>query len=277
MIEPIKPIAEGYEDPVLLNISDYLIRRTDHYPKPIPILCIKQDGYHIPFMSEDNISILFGPAKARKSGLIKSMCQAILNGSNEKMFSTYQSKKIAVIDTEQSQHDSHDAVKGIYYMTGADIDYYSVLTLTKDQKKQLVEQHLKQNPDCRMLIIDNIVHFVKDFNNVAESGEITQWLLKLKSEYKTHILVVIHENPSGTYNQSLKPRGNLGTNLMNLCETAIRIQKDPDDETRSIVSAALTRGKTFRDFILMMDDQKIPFLMDDHSLQEKKTAKKPNY
>ncbi len=49
---------------------------------------------------------------------------------------------------------------------------------------------------------------------------------------------------------------------MNLCETGLRIVKDQDQKSRSIISAALTRGRDFDDFELTMDDQMIPFLED---------------
>lgn len=118
---------------------------------------------------------------------------------------------------------------------------------------------LSNQGDCGLVILDNIVHFVGDFNSAQESSEVTEWVLNMKSKYKTHILVVLHENASSGF---IKPRGHLGTNLMNLCETAIRIQKDPNDKFQSIVSAALTRGRSFEDFALTMDDQMIPYLND---------------
>ena len=79
--------------------------------------------------------------------------------------------------------------------------------------------------------------------------------------------MILHENASGGV---IKPRGHLGTNLMNLCETIIKIQKNENNKDESIISAFLTRGKDFDDFAITMDYQGIPFLSE---LQEYKKNK----
>lgn len=71
--------------------------------------------------------------------------------------------------------------------------------------------------------------------------------------------MILHENASGGV---IKPRGHLGTNLMNLCETIIKIQKDENDKSQSIISAFLTRGKDFKDFTITQCDQGVPYLSD---------------
>lgn len=259
MIEELKPIGQVEKPAEIINLNDYLVSPDEDIPEPTPILSIKEFGRKIPIFTEDNVSMIFGPAKSRKSALIRSICQTVLSGENEKMYSSYYSNNIAVFDTEQSRFHCLRSTRLIWNMTQQAINYFCISTLNKDQKKKIVEDFLIQNPDCGLVILDNIVHFVGDFNSAQESSEVTEWVLNMKSKYKTHILVVLHENASSGF---IKPRGHLGTNLMNLCETAIRIQKDPNDKFQSIVSAALTRGRSFEDFALTMDDQMIPYLSD---------------
>lgn len=263
-IEEIKLDGDPNEESIKLRLNDYLVLPEDDIAEPVPIVSILQNGYEIPIFTEDNISMLFGPAKARKSALVRAICQAVLIGHNNKMVSNYHRKGIGIIDTEQSRFHCHRATKNIFYLTnGLNVDYYSVSTLNIQQKKKLVELYLEDNPNTGLLIIDNIVHFVLDFNSATEAAEITQWLLKIKNVYKTHILVILHENPgSNGFTLGNKPRGHLGTNLMNLCETGLRIVKDQEHGYRSIVSAALTRGRDFDEFELTMDDQMIPYLED---------------
>lgn len=256
----VNKLERGDEE--ILNLNDFLILPSSDIPDPVPILAVKQNGKEITIMTEDNVSMIFGPAKARKSALIRVIIQTVYVGETLKLKSSYDRKEIAIFDTEQSKFQCRNATRIIFSLTGCEVGYYSVVGLTIGQKKQLVETYLKLFPDCGLLILDNIVHFVNDFNSVSESNEITQWLLKLKSEYNTHILVVLHENPSGSGSGIRKPRGSLGTNLMNLCETAILIEKDPNDKTQSIVSANLTRGQPFEDLSLTMDYQMIPYLDD---------------
>jgi hypothetical protein len=251
-IEPTDIIEE-------INLDSFLINPNDEISEPIPILSITQEGYDIPIFTEENLSLIFGPAKSRKSTLIKSICQAILKGSNEKMKSTYYRNNITIVDTEQDRYRCWKMTKVLKYLTGKDINYYSMVGTKKESKRLLVEKHLSENSDCGILILDNIVHFLRDFNSVDESADLTEWLLSIKSTFNVHILMILHENASGGL---VKPRGHLGTNLMNLCETIIKIEKDTNDKTQSIISAFLTRGMPFDDFTITMDGQGIPYLSD---------------
>lgn len=279
MIEEINLNGEEGTGEKFINWREALVLPTDDIPEPIPILSIVQEGYHIPILNEDNISLLFGPAKARKSALVRAICQAVFNGQNDKMYSDYHRKRISIIDTEQSRHHCLRATKNIYHIAFQKhmVDYLSVTTYSKSEKKNIVEAFLSETPDCGLMIIDNIVHFADDFNSATEAAELTQWLLKIKSKFNTHILVVLHENPTAENTFNGKPRGHLGTNLMNLCETGLRIKKDPNDKTRSIISAALTRGRDFNDIVLMMDDQMIPYLDDIENDYGEKKQKQEDY
>lgn len=242
-----------------IDINSFYIDPDIIIPEPIPILSITQDGYDIPILTEENLSLIFGPAKSRKSTLIKSICQAIFKGSNEKMKSNYYRNNIAIIDTEQDRYRCWKMTQVLKYLTGRKINYFSMVGSKKEQKRALVEKFLSENDDCGILILDNIVHFLRDFNSVEESADLTEWLLSIKATFNVHILMILHENASGGV---VKPRGHLGTNLMNLCETIIKIQKDDNDKTQSIVSAFLTRGRDFNDFTITMDGAGTPYLAD---------------
>jgi len=265
MLEPIS-LSVVTDSEINVEIENFLIDPDEEVPEPIPILSVKENGYQIPIFTEENISLLFGPAKSRKSTFIRAICQGILNGDNEKMASYYSRNKIAIIDTEQSKYHCYRAARAIKMTTRINVDYYNLVGTDKNVKKNVVEKHLSKNPDCGFIILDNIVHFLRDFNSVDESAELTEWLIKVKKEYNVHILNVLHENASGGV---VKPRGHLGTNLMNLCETIIKIEKDSNDKDYSIISAFLTRGKPFESFRITMDYQGIPYLSEMEKYERK--------
>lgn len=259
MMEKLTLPINTEPEEIELDLISFKINPDVEVAEPIPILSITQDGYDIPILTEENLSLIFGPAKSRKSTLIKSICQAVFKGSNEKMKSTYYRNEIAVVDTEQDRYRCWRMTKTLKYLTGKNVNYYSMVGTKKELKRILVEKHLSENPNCGLLILDNIVHFLRDFNSVEESADLTEWLLSIKATFNVHILMILHENASGGV---IKPRGHLGTNLMNLCETIIKIQKDENDKSQSIVSAFLTRGKDFDDFTITMDGQGVPHLND---------------
>lgn len=260
-MEPLKLISPETNQPEELEIdlSSFKIDPEFEVAEPIPILSILQEGYEVPIFTEENLSLIFGPAKSRKSTLIKSICQAIFRGTNEKMKSNYYRNDITIVDTEQDRYRCWKMTKVLKYLTGRNVNYYSMVGTKKEIKRVLVEKHLSENPNCGMLILDNIVHFLRDFNSVEESADLTEWLLSIKATFNVHILMILHENASSGV---VKPRGHLGTNLMNLCETIIKIEKDSNDKSQSIVSAFLTRGRDFNDFTITMDLQGVPFLSD---------------
>lgn len=240
-----------------IDISEFLISPDIEIAKPNPILSVIQDERLIDLFTEENISMIQGQAKSRKSTLIKAICEGILKGNN-KFYSTYPRNQIAIIDTEQSTYHCYKAVSMIKQMTRRSIDYFNVAELSPKQKMKLVEKYLQSNPNCGFLILDNIVHFLVNFNDVDESGELTSWLVRIKKQFNVHICNVLHEN----HGDSGKARGHLGTNLKNLCETIIKIEKDKNDRSKSIVSALEMRGEEFDKFCIELDYQNTPYLSD---------------
>ncbi|WP_407475408.1 hypothetical protein [Elizabethkingia anophelis] len=259
-IQPLQIDSVPEIDLNIIDISQFKVYPDVEIPKPTPILSVKEFGKHVDIFTEGNISMIQGQAKSRKSTFIRSISQAILNGENSKLISNYRRNKMAIIDTEQSNYDSYRSVRMIKELTHTSIDYYNVAEIDKEKRKYLVEEHLRSNPDCGFIILDNIVHFLSNFNDPVESAELLQWLIKIKVSYNVHICVVLHENSSvGGGN---KARGHLGTNLVQMCETVISIQKDTNDKTRSIITAKETRGMDFEPFTIQTDYQGVPYLSD---------------
>ena len=252
----------------VIDISKFIINPDIEIPEPTPILSLFQHGKYIPLFTEDNISLLQGKAKSRKSRLLRAFCAAISAGEYQQLKSGYFKDEIAIIDTEQGAYHCWRAAKIIKNISNRSIPYYSVSGLSIQEKKFLVEDHLKRNSKCGFMILDNIVHFLNNFNDPTESGELNQWLIKIKSDYHVHICLVLHENGSDFGNG--KAKGHLGSLLENTCESIIRIEKDNNDKSRSIVSAKAMRGLEFDPFTIETDYQGIPYLSN---YTEPKTSK----
>ena len=61
---------EFLEDEVF-DISEFLIDPDEEVPEPIPIIAFENKGRTIPIFTEDNISMIQGRAKSRKSTVLK--------------------------------------------------------------------------------------------------------------------------------------------------------------------------------------------------------------
>lgn len=256
----------------VFDIGEFLIDQTVEIPAPIHILSyVDKDGKLIPIITEDNISMIKGQAKSRKSTLIKAIAATILSGKPYKfgslMTSSYHKNNLAIVDTEQGEYHCWRAAKSISNLAERQVAYYKVAGLSGEKKKRLVEQHLEKNPSCGIMILDNIVHFLNDFNDTKESSALVEWLIGIKNQYKCHIIVVLHEN--GSFSGGGKAKGHVGSLLENTCETVIRVEKDTNNSMSSIVSPALTRNREFGKFTIEMDDHWIPSL---HRYDETETA-----
>lgn len=257
IIEPLSLELPELESEVL-NLEDFRIDPDIEIKEPIPILSYYDQGRRVSMFTEDNISMIQGKAKSRKSTFIKAIGAAICSGEYGVLRSNYSRNKIAIFDTEQGAFHCWKAVRMIKHLSGVKIDYYKISGLSTQQKKFLVETHLKQTPECGFIILDNIVHFLTDFNSASESTELNLWLIKLKGDYNTHINLVLHEN--GSEYGSGKAKGHIGTLLENTCETIIRVEKNKDDKSQSIVTAKAMRGLEFDPILIEMDGQGVPFL-----------------
>lgn len=247
----------------VFDIGEFLIDQSKEIPAPIHILSyVDKDSKLIPIITEDNISMIKGQAKSRKSTLIKAIASTILSGRVYKfgslMTSNYWRNDLAIVDTEQGEYHCWRAAKSISNLAERQVVYYKVAGLSGDKKKRLVEMHLEKNAGCGIMILDNIVHFLNDFNDTKESSALVEWLIGIKNQYKCHIIVVLHEN--GSMSGGGKAKGHIGSLLENTCETVIRVEKDTSNSMSSIVSPAHTRNREFGKFTIEMDDDWIPHL-----------------
>lgn len=265
MIEPLKISLSLPQEDIeeVFDIGEFLIDQSVEIPAPIHILSyVDESGKLIPIITEDNISMIKGQAKSRKSTLIKAIASTILSQRPYKfgriITSDYYRNNLAIVDTEQGEYHCWRAAKSISNLAERQVIYYKVAGLSGEKKKKLVEKHLELNPSCGVMILDNIVHFLNDFNDTKESSALVEWLIGIKNQYKCHIIVVLHEN--GSQVGGGKAKGHLGSLLENTCETVIRVEKDNSDSMTSIVSPALTRNREFGKFTIEMDDHWIPSL-----------------
>lgn len=264
-IEPLKVSLSLPQEDIeeVFDIGEFLIDQSVEIPAPIHILSyVDESGKLIPIITEDNISMIKGQAKSRKSTLIKAIASTILSQRPYKfgriITSDYYRNNLAIVDTEQGDYHCWRAAKSISNLAERQVVYYKVAGLSGEKKKKLVEKHLELNPNCGVMILDNIVHFLNDFNDTKESSALVEWLIGIKNQYKCHIIVVLHEN--GSQVGGGKAKGHLGSLLENTCETVIRVEKDNSDSMTSIVSPALTRNREFGKFTIEMDDHWIPSL-----------------
>jgi len=91
---------------------------------------------------------------------------------------------------------------------------------------------------------------IYNFNDITESSNIVNMLMKLSSETNCHICAVLHENKG---DDSL--RGHTGTELQNKAETVISVKAN---DNVSIVSPKFCRNMPFEKFNFRINADGLP-------------------
>ena len=194
-----------------------------------------------------NFSFIQAPPKSRKTFLVSLFCTAYL--SNNKNFignikGHRDNQKLVHYDTEQGDYHAHRVFNRIYKMTNKSKDYlpFSLREYSSSKRLDFIDWHLQKRNDIGFVVIDGIADLLTDVNDIVESNELVQSLMRWTKLYNVHIMTIIHSN----YN-SIKPTGHLGSFLEKKAETQISVTVD-EDSNNSIVKCMRSRGQPFDNF-----------------------------
>jgi len=198
--------------------------------------------------SRGNILAINGRAKSRKSVIASAIMSAAFC-SEFLGFTTrfLQDPKILNFDTEQGYGDwilgSRRVIRdaGLSKSPPGFLSFHS-RDCTVEMRLDLLRYALETyRPD--VLVIDGVVDLVYDLNSQEEATKVGGELLTWSVKYNCLIVVIIHLTKSNGF-----MTGALGTYLEKKCQTAIKCEKDEDDDNISTISCQYARRKPFRPF-----------------------------
>ena len=216
--------------------------------EPAPLVCLNA----VPVFTRGNISCISGKAKSRKTFLINLLTSQFLELSH--------TAKVIIYDSEQALFHVQRSTKRIHRLLDWDecknnsqLRVFALRELSPEQRTEFVADTIARfKPD--LVFIDGVRDLLHDFNNITESSDIVNLLMKLSSENDCHICCVLHENKGDA---SL--RGHAGTELMNKAETVISVSKPPDCN-HSTVEPKVCRNLPFEKFHFIVNDNGLPQL-----------------
>jgi hypothetical protein len=223
-------------------------------------LCAKP----VTIMTEGNISVIQGKAKARKSFAIAMLTAASLSDSwIYKKFRSIPKKWVVYFDTEQSSFYVQQAYYRIFQMSNGEgvnerFFCYGLRPYNPSERLELIDWVFSNMKGIGLVIIDGVRDLIKDINSPDESTMISSKLLKWSEQSGAHILTVLHENPKDG-----KLRGHIGTELMNKAETILRVEKLEEDKTVSKIKCEMVRGLDF-DPIYFTINNNIPEVLPNY-------------
>ena len=227
-----------------LEFDKYLIDLSKEIKAPQPLIALADK----PVFTRGNISCISGKAKSRKTFLL---------GLFSSQFLEYEdTAKVMIFDTEQAFYHVQKSTKRIHRLLDWNdnlnderLKVFGLRELSTNERKKFVKEAIYHyRPD--LIFIDGVRDLLNDFNNISESSEVVNLLMKISSEVNCHICAVLHENKA---DNSL--RGHAGTELQNKAETVISVEIDGDV---SKVSPKYCRNMPFDEFWFKINDEGLP-------------------
>lgn len=203
------------------------------------------------------LSAIVGAAKSRKTFLTSLLIDKMIkakkyDSQNEQLFTGDFRGTILWFDTEQSKRRL-SIVRDRFNGGANHIKFFAIKSFGAKKRRKLIEaaiEHYKPS----FVVIDGIRDLLTDFNNIEECSEVMDFLMKTVDTTGTHILSILHTNPG-----SDKPRGHLGSEVLNKCSTTIHVAKEDE---QSVVKPLAVRDLDFNEFRFTVVDGK-PMMVQD--------------
>jgi len=263
--DALRLLMQMFEEDCLINPLDKI-----EHPKPAISFGFKsyetKDGeitYPVPIGTYGNFSFIQAPPKSKKTFFV-SLLSAIYLADKLEQFggdlrAERQNKHLIHFDTEQSNFHASMVFKRAIDMTGIKTNKYHTLALRQlsfKERVEFIEYYLYDRLDGKdigLVIIDGIADLCSDVNNIEESNNVVQKLMKWTKELNCHIVTVIHSN-FGTD----KPTGHLGSFLEKKAETQIQLELNTVNKGLVKVSCKRSRNAPFEDFNFKVNNFGLP-------------------
>jgi RecA-family ATPase len=252
--------------------EDCFINPLEKIEHPIPAISFgfksyeTKDGevsYPVPLGTYGNFSFIQAPPKSKKTFFV-SLLSAIYLAEHLESFcgdlkANREDKHLVHFDTEQGNFHAAMVFKRPIDMTGIKSDKYHTLALRQLSFKEridFIEYYLYdklEGKNIGLVIIDGIADLCSDVNNIEESNNVVQKLMKWTKELNCHIITVIHSNFG-----SDKPTGHLGSFLEKKAETQIQLELNTVNKGLVTVSCKRSRNAPFDNFSFKVNSFGLP-------------------
>lgn len=245
----IDPYKEVERPPVAISYGEYKT---------------KDDIFHTPIGTYGNFSFVQAPPKSKKTFFISMLAGAYLTETTKytgNIRGHREGKRLVHFDTEQDTHHAQRVFKRVLQMSqynGLNYDTFGLRTFSAQNRVEFIDLYLKlYGEETGVMIIDGVADLVLDVNDIKESNDIVQRIMKWTEIYNVHIIVVIHSN----FNSD-KPTGHLGSFLEKKTETQIQLKVREENDDIVDVVCKRSRAYPFEDFSFEVDREGTPQIID---------------
>ena len=218
--EQLNEIAEAAQP----KMDDYVIDLSVAYPEPHYTLELNGVG-SIPC---GDIQGVVAKQKQGKTQLCIVLCASLLGCTDFGFKSLVPGARILYADTEQSEANAAKVAVKIHTLmrwpTDESNSRLRVVSLRRKAVKErlpiIVREVRKYKPTT--VIVDGLVDLVTDFNDLRESADVIQSLMRLSAECDCAVVCVRHLNKSKDNNT---PRGHVGSFLCQKASDVFQVEK----------------------------------------------------
>lgn len=198
----------------------------------------------------NSYAVFTGPAKSGKSTfLMATIASALIPHYQDiwgiKLHLPEDRKRIGYFDTESSEFDFYKNIEKIKKFNTEKkipktLDCFNVREDDPKDIKLMIEEYLKENADCSILVIDGFLDLIFDYNDVMESRQLTNWLKRITKIYKICLLGVLHIGKGN--NQTL---GHLGSNTDRWANSTLLVEKNKETKQFTLKPKFLRSDEDF--------------------------------
>jgi hypothetical protein len=261
----MKQYKIDYEEKYIKILEDSYVDPSSDVP--LPPLAVSY-GYSsninptpIGIGSYGNFSFVQAPPKSKKTFFLSLIAMAYMGGKTDNtrnMIGYRDNRKLIHYDTEQGRFHAHKVFRRVTDVCGHSEDYlsYALRQYSPLERLDFIDWHLNNTDNIGLVIIDGIADLMLDSNDLKESSNVVQYLMKWTQELNIHIITAIHSNWN-----SEKPTGHLGSFLEKKAETQIAVQLS-DQRNVAVVKCMRSRGFSFEKFAFEVDSNGLPYILE---------------
>lgn len=224
-----------------------------------------------------NYVVISGQAKSGKSTFVSAITASAflppyMDQFGIKLNLPSGRNKIAYFDTESSLYDFYRQMERIRNFAlksshPPDLDAFNTREDSPKRIKIMVEEYLKSNPECSILIADGLLDFCLNYNDEVETRQLTNWFKRITKEHNILLIGVLHLGKGG--NETL---GHLGSNTDRWSQSTLVVTKEKSTNQFVLKPKFLRSSAEFNPIAIQNFDgkwQQVPFIEPEETLNKK--------
>lgn len=203
----------------------YEIDITQVYPEPR--FTVRLNG--VGTLPMGDIQAVKAKSKNGKSFLCSVFVASVLGCEDFQFKAVEDGAKVLYFDTEQNERNTAALAKRVYSLmkwsterNNERFKAYSLRSAAISERLPIIERAIRENAPT-MAVIDGIADLLEDFNDVGQSSEIINYLMRLSAENDVAIVNVLHTNKR---KDDSDMKGHLGTLLLQKASDVFEVKKN---------------------------------------------------